>query len=86
MKADPNGTPVEKARARMGWKTATQAHFAGVPADRRCAQCRFLWWKEGPRSDGGHLITPRCGNVHAGGVDGHATHVNATCNRWSAKP
>ena len=46
MKADTYGTPVEQARARMGWKTATEARAAGIPDGHRCARCRFRRTRE----------------------------------------
>ena len=85
MKADSYGTPTEQARARMGWKTATQARIAGISAERRCAACKFRWIRESTGGWGQMILTPYCGNIHAAGERGMATRDSCTCNRWESR-
>lgn len=86
MKADSYGTPVEQARARMGWKTATEARAAGVSLTRRCAQCNFMQRRQSVGGWGQTILTPFCENIAAAGENGHATRESATCNRWEQRP
>lgn len=86
MKADSYGTPTEQARARMGWKTATQARIAGVPIDQRCTTCVFRYIRESRGGWGQAILTPYCGNIYAAGENGMATRDSCTCNRWERKP
>ena len=85
MKADPTGTPAEKARAMMGWMTATQSRIAGVPSDARCSTCFNAAWRRGQRGDGGISITIACAHRDAAGANGHATRETAVCRFWSRK-
>ena len=81
MKADPKGTPVEQARARMGWKPRAQILADGGDITRRCERCRFRWLDR-------IFVTERvafasvCGHPDAAGDHGHATRESATCNHW----
>lgn len=86
MKADTYGTPLEQARARMGWKNATAARAAGIADGRRCATCRFRRIRERTGGWGQMILTPYCEHIDAAGENGHATRESATCNRWEPRP
>lgn len=86
MKADAMGTPVERARAAMGWRTATQIRITGGDPQKCCRACK---WRESltrPRGDGGITAGLRCIHIKAHGTAGHATNESATCVCWSPKP
>lgn len=86
MKADPNGTPAERARARMGWKTVTEARAAGISLIRHCGQCKFMQRRQSVGGWGQTILTPYCENIAAAGENGHTTRESATCNRWEQRP
>lgn len=89
MKADSNGTPTEKVRARMGWMSPAQRKAGAFSDEARltCAKCKYFWLKEIPSRDGGcPNFSPYCGHPHAAGERGHATRESAVCDRWEMKP
>lgn len=86
MKADPNGPPIEQARARMGWKPRAQILADGGDLARCCASCNSRWLKRVQRKDGGVDFSSMCGHRDAGGIYGHTTRESATCNRWEQRP
>lgn len=86
MKADPNGTPVEQARARMGWRTVTQIRITGGDPQKCCRVCKWHEFSTRNRSDGGIAVGLRCVHVNAHGNSGHGTTEGATCVCWSPMP
>lgn len=86
MKADANGTPVEQARARMGWKPRAQILTDGGDLTRCCSNCNWRYLLRVNRRDGGIDFRSNCNHREAGGSDGHATRESATCSRWEIRP
>ena len=82
MKADPTGTPAERARALMGWKPRAQILADGGDLSRCCGTCNSRRLKRVPRKDGGVDFSSICVHFDAGGIYGHATRESATCNHW----
>jgi hypothetical protein len=85
MKADAQGTPVEQARARMGWMTTTEARIAGIARNRRCSTCCSARLNFSTDGDGALVLSVRCVHTEAGGIEGHATRLSCTCKRWDTK-
>lgn len=82
MKADPKGTPAERARALMGWKPRAQILADGGDITRRCERCRFRWLDRKRTHDERVDFASVCGHPDAAGDHGHATRESATCNHW----
>ena len=82
MKADPNGTPVERCRAEMGWKTALQQKAAGTRlSEKNCGECAFSYiyiYTKGDESTGCQM---RCVHRLAIGKAGMVTRETATCDK-----
>ena len=86
MKADPTGTPVEQARARIEWKPRAQVEAEGGDVSRRCARCRFVGIVR-VLGRGGRPEHPfQCRFPVAIGEEAVLTRKTATCKHWELRP
>jgi len=75
VKADRSGTPTEQARARCGWRSATETNSSHkVLLTERCADCASAVWTD--------ARTPRLRCAQ----HGFATTRWSRCDDWAAKP